>query len=107
MPVEDKGKRTIEHLVPLSKGGSNNTENKAICCGSCNYWRGNKDYHEWEEEIHKLVNNNMIFKAKRYKYHVEKMRVMLRNIYKWKHYVIRNANRVYADPTHKRSMILK
>ena len=34
---------TIEHLVPLSKGGNNTKENKRNCCNACNKARGNLD----------------------------------------------------------------
>jgi 5-methylcytosine-specific restriction endonuclease McrA len=31
---------TIEHLVPLSLGGTNNTDNIALACAPCNHKRG-------------------------------------------------------------------
>lgn len=36
---------TIEHLKPLSKGGSNNIKNLRLACHQCNWSRGNHD--EW------------------------------------------------------------
>jgi hypothetical protein len=32
---------TVDHYIPLSKGGSNNTENLRIACYGCNQKRGN------------------------------------------------------------------
>lgn len=31
---------TVEHLVPLARGGSNRIDNLALACGSCNHTRG-------------------------------------------------------------------
>jgi 5-methylcytosine-specific restriction endonuclease McrA len=33
--------RTIDHLIPLSQGGSNNFENLRLACPCCNKERGN------------------------------------------------------------------
>lgn len=33
---------TIEHIVPVSKGGTNKSYNLAICCAKVNNLRGNK-----------------------------------------------------------------
>lgn len=44
-------KRTVEHLVPISKGGANNPGNLRDCCNRCNDWRGNKFHLEWAEEL--------------------------------------------------------
>lgn len=33
---------TLEHIVPKSRGGSNNMENLAAACLQCNYAKGNR-----------------------------------------------------------------
>ncbi|QDP58780.1 MAG: hypothetical protein GOVbin1573_67 [Prokaryotic dsDNA virus sp.] len=37
----------IDHLVPLSKGGTNNLENLVVACRPCNLSKGAKDWFEW------------------------------------------------------------
>jgi 5-methylcytosine-specific restriction endonuclease McrA len=36
-----KSERTIEHLIPKSRGGSNNISNLRLACFTCNNSRGN------------------------------------------------------------------
>ncbi len=40
---------TIDHIVPLSRGGSNSPENLVAACKSCNSAKGAKLPHEWPE----------------------------------------------------------
>lgn len=37
----------VDHVVPLSRGGSNDPENLVIACPSCNISKHNKMPHEW------------------------------------------------------------
>lgn len=39
----------VDHVVPLSRGGSNGPENIVIACPFCNQSKGNKLPHEWAE----------------------------------------------------------
>jgi 5-methylcytosine-specific restriction endonuclease McrA len=39
--------KTIDHLIPLSRGGSNGVENLAPACLSCNSSKGAKTYEEY------------------------------------------------------------
>lgn len=41
-PIASPDKATIEHKIPLSKGGSNRDDNLALAHGSCNSDHGNK-----------------------------------------------------------------
>lgn len=37
----------VDHIVPLSRGGSNDAKNLALACQSCNRSKGNKLISEW------------------------------------------------------------
>lgn len=39
----------VDHIVPLSRGGSNGPENIVIACPPCNLSKGNKLPHEWSQ----------------------------------------------------------
>lgn len=39
----------IDHILPLSRGGSNNIDNLVIACHHCNESRNNRLPHEWEK----------------------------------------------------------
>lgn len=39
----------VDHIVPLSRGGSNWPENLVIACSTCNRSKGNKLPHEWSK----------------------------------------------------------
>lgn len=43
------GKHHVEHIVPLSRGGSNDPSNLVISCPTCNLKKHNKMLHEWPE----------------------------------------------------------
>jgi 5-methylcytosine-specific restriction endonuclease McrA len=41
----------IDHLIPISRGGSNDKENICIACPECNFRKGNKTPEEFETYI--------------------------------------------------------
>lgn len=41
----------IDHLTPLSRGGSNSPNNIVIACETCNLSRNNKMPHEWNGKL--------------------------------------------------------
>jgi hypothetical protein len=38
---------TIEHVIPIARGGSHGIGNLVPCCGSCNYSKADKTVMEW------------------------------------------------------------
>ena len=43
--------RTVDHVVPLIRGGSHSVENMVACCRRCNASKGVKLYWEWDGEL--------------------------------------------------------
>lgn len=41
---------TLEHVIPLSKGGTWKTTNIKVSCSSCNNERGNGDFEEFRKK---------------------------------------------------------
>jgi len=51
---------TTEHLIPLSRGGENVSDNVVLACKSCNASKGEKGVFEWlglkeKDRLHRLV----------------------------------------------------
>lgn len=44
--------RTVDHIVPKSKGGSDRMSNLVPCCRRCNTSKGTKDYDDFLEYRH-------------------------------------------------------
>jgi len=55
--VDEPHFATIEHLIPLSKGGENSKENRRIACWKCNQERGN-DTTYFERKLEAAFNKN-------------------------------------------------
>ncbi len=45
---ELNGKFSIDHILPVSRGGTNWPNNIALCCSSCNSSKNNKTIEEWK-----------------------------------------------------------
>lgn len=57
--IDNTGKKLeVDHIVPLSKGGSDNKDNYQILCNKCNTQKSNK--LGWEE--HQKIKNRLINK---------------------------------------------
>lgn len=49
---------TVDHVIPLSRGGLNNSNNRVLACSPCNQARGNQmpEVKQKAQEIKKQVN---------------------------------------------------
>jgi 5-methylcytosine-specific restriction endonuclease McrA len=54
--VECNDKVTIDHFIPLSKGGSHERDNLVPACLKCNCSKSNKDPFEWAESKGYILN---------------------------------------------------
>lgn len=50
---------TIDHITPLSRGGSNKTENKIGCCSNCNTRKGNLTAEEFRSCFTTMPNGSV------------------------------------------------
>lgn len=50
-PFDKNRNKTIDHKIPVRKGGTNALENLCICCQSCNSKKGNKTESEYKEVV--------------------------------------------------------
>jgi hypothetical protein len=57
---------TLDHVVPRSKGGTNNWNNLATCCNKCNVLKGDKSLEETNMKLsHKPFTPNYLFFIKK------------------------------------------
>ena len=45
---DKEAKLTLDHVIPLSKGGKHSADNVVAACGHCNSSKGNKTLAEWQ-----------------------------------------------------------
>jgi 5-methylcytosine-specific restriction endonuclease McrA len=57
------GERSLDHIIPRSKGGCKVIENLVMACKTCNVEKGHKEYYKYiasiklkKEELEKLNN---------------------------------------------------
>lgn len=43
--------KTKDHIIPVSKGGYDNKENRVPCCYNCNQWKADKMPEDWLKEV--------------------------------------------------------
>lgn len=44
-------KATLDHLIPIKKGGTHSAANVVVCCLACNSKKGSLDYLDWIERL--------------------------------------------------------
>ncbi len=54
---------TLDHVIPLSKGGMHHESNMVRCCRSCNVSKGNKSVEEFRQHRMKLLHLDSITSA--------------------------------------------
>lgn len=52
---------TIDHIVPISNGGSNCQVNLIVCCRDCNSERGDTNFYEYLKTKRPLLNKKTIW----------------------------------------------
>jgi 5-methylcytosine-specific restriction endonuclease McrA len=69
-------KKTLDHLLPLSRGGNNLISNLVLSCASCNQAKGDMDWTEyWQtQEFRRRRENGKTEKAEKIKPAVEIIR---------------------------------
>lgn len=72
-PLNRKAYKTIDHLIPLSKGGANNVYNKRNCCNLCNSQKGGMYLQEWIKLVEQegAYNCNSEIKTENIKYIID------------------------------------
>jgi hypothetical protein len=57
--VEQGAKLTLDHVVPVSKGGTNGGDNLVTCCHRCNTSRGNRTVVAFAEAVAGYINHDV------------------------------------------------
>jgi hypothetical protein len=57
---------SIEHLIPVSKGGNNKLINKRTCCTLCNIERSNRPLFNWLAELEELLKSSRFHPVHKY-----------------------------------------
>ncbi len=94
---------TVDHLVPLSKGGTNDKRNLAHCCSSCNGQKGNFTLTEFS-----ILLDRLIFQSNEMGHTdiVGKYGLMLLNVNKLLIYEEKHIGKIFKPekPTKRRSV---
>lgn len=51
----------FDHVIPRSRGGSNNAENAVPCCNACNATKRDKDREEFREYLQRKTGSSVVF----------------------------------------------
>ena len=50
-------RKTGDHIIPLSRGGTNSPDNIQYCCSRCNELKGEDNNKEWADKIANVIAN--------------------------------------------------
>lgn len=53
-----RNSRTIDHIIPVCRGGSNKITNKVYSCSDCNQLKADLELHEFYTKVANLVIND-------------------------------------------------
>ena len=56
----DQLSATVDHLVPISRGGSNRVKNTVLACRACNNARGATPWQVWERVVRRSVAERLL-----------------------------------------------
>jgi len=70
----DDYSRTVDHLIPESRGGIKARANKVYCCRECNGLKDNMTPEEFHEHLGRLIRM-LVSSHKRQIYHLKKVRL--------------------------------
>ena len=57
--IEDGARLTLDHLRPVSRGGSNEAANLVTCCHRCNSARGNRPWTRFAEAVAEYLDHGV------------------------------------------------
>lgn len=77
-PFKSASDKTIDHLIPKAKGGTDELENLVVACKDCNQWKGDTLISEFIQEVETYLKNNKTINFKTY------TRIDLQNIINYK-----------------------
>jgi len=63
LEVKKENTLSLDHLIPLNRGGINAKENVAPTCWNCNRSKGDRTQTEFEDWIRKVTNHNEFFQS--------------------------------------------
>jgi hypothetical protein len=85
------GKRTIEHLVPISLGGNGSFYNKKDCCKTCNNDRGNLPLSLWIGRMEARLARSKTIALNRV------LEARIENAKYWQHYIDTAGEKLYRS----------
>jgi len=55
--------RSVDHVIPRSRGGKNTKDNRVTCCIACNTSKGGRTVEEWRRALAKKQIGQVWFSA--------------------------------------------
>lgn len=46
---------TVDHVIPICKGGKDIMRNYVLACTQCNYWKSDSDYEDFIQKLPSLI----------------------------------------------------